>query len=228
VVVGRSQRTSFFRQTLWVGDSVDTTNHGKELPAPTDFGITLTLTPTKECGRRTGPADDGHYQRYQYRPDWALPWMTGHQAAGAWIVALGKTPLALGETTIAVISPLSPPVWELVKVGDRPLMSEGARIVGRGLVEWKWTTDRPLSSEDEEHFVDWVLGRTDRVQLLVWVKPYGVSMPDGSQRKPFGTAAHGSGPSSAERSSVPSRGELPGRSRSAREVIPPAPSWPPC
>lgn len=126
------------------------------------FGLILRFLTTAEGGRsRPLGVPGGRYEMYQYRPDWVLAGMGSAVAAGAPVLALGTFPVALGQTTRAVIVPLAPVSmqhWDRLRPGDELGMIEGPRTCGHGLVEWVRPTTRPLPDDDVERFAFWARG----------------------------------------------------------------------
>jgi hypothetical protein len=126
------------------------------------LGITLRLL-TSEKGGRTKPLGPpgGGYVKFQYRPNWGLPGVIGAEQVGALVLWLGRSPVALGDTTRAVIVPSLPgllPVWRDARPGDELRMFEGPRVCGRAVVEWVKRTQRPIPDEDQDRFEAWAEG----------------------------------------------------------------------
>ena len=118
---------------------------------------------TTEAGGRSKPlgVPDSEYIKYQYRPNWGLPGMTGTDQVGGFVLWLGKFPVTLGETVRAVIVPCAPgslPMWRSVVPGEHLKMIEGSRVCGDARVEWVSRTGRPVPSDDEARFVAWAEG----------------------------------------------------------------------
>ena len=126
------------------------------------LGIMLRFLTTEEGGRSTPLGLPGsEYARFQYRPNWGLPGMTGTDQVGAFVLWLGQFPVRLGQTVRAAIVPLAPgslPLWQAVHRGDELRMFEGARVCGLATVEWVRPTRRPVPDEDQDMFVAWVDG----------------------------------------------------------------------
>ncbi len=126
------------------------------------LGLTLRLLTTEEGGRTKplGPSD-GEYVKFQYRPNWGLPGMVGIDQVGAFVLWFGGFPVALGNTTRAVIVPFAPgslPLWREVRPGDELRMFEGARVCGRAVVEWARRTQRPVPVDDQGQYIAWAEG----------------------------------------------------------------------
>jgi hypothetical protein len=126
------------------------------------FGISLRFLTPDEGGRlKPLGVPDTDYVRYQYRPNWGLPEMTGTDQVGAPVLCLEHFPVNLGETVRAVIVPFAPGslrLWRSIRPGDRLRMFEGPRVCGQGAVEWVRATARPVPDETADRFVGWAEG----------------------------------------------------------------------
>jgi hypothetical protein len=127
------------------------------------LGLTLRFLTSREGGRSKDLGVPGsEYGRYQYRPNWGLPGMSGTEQVGAFVLSLEHFPVHLGDTVRAVIVPFAPQsidCWRAVRPGDELAMFEGARICGRAKVETTWSTARPVPERDERRFIDWAEDR---------------------------------------------------------------------
>jgi hypothetical protein len=127
------------------------------------LGVTLTLTATKDCGRKKALWVDGDpYKPYGYRPNWGLPGMAGTEQAGAMVLSLGHVPFAPGETDRAVIVPFMPgalPLWQEIRPGDQLRASEGAHVVGTAIVEWVARRDQRVTEDQQTRFTAWATGQ---------------------------------------------------------------------
>lgn len=126
------------------------------------FGVSLRFHTCEEGGRsKPLGVPDTEYVRYQYRPNWGLPEMTGTDQVGAPVLWLQHYPANLGETLRAVIVPLAPGslhLWRRVEPGDSLRMFEGPRLCGQAVVEWVRSTVRPVPDEEADRFVAWAEG----------------------------------------------------------------------
>lgn len=128
------------------------------VPSRLALGITLHLLRFEE-GRRSRPLGvlGNSYGRNEYRPNWKLPGMEEIGQLGAPVLCIGKYPLPLGDSTRAVIVPISVlELWWHVRVGDKLNMFEGPRICAHAVVEWASTVYLPTPANDEERFNAWV------------------------------------------------------------------------
>ena len=124
------------------------------------LGVDLRLTTTDEGGR-SKPLGIGPYDRYQYRPDWHLPELPDKKLTGAPVLCFGNFPLALGDSTRAVIVPLyegSLRLWHRVRPGHILKMHEAPRVCGIASVAWLAKTQHRIPENDETAFRVWTHG----------------------------------------------------------------------
>lgn len=77
-------------------------------------------------------------------------------------LCFGHFPIALGDTTRAVIVPFSEVSltrwWRLVRPGERLEKHEGPRVCGIATVAWTAFTEQRISETDEANFCSWTRG----------------------------------------------------------------------
>ncbi|GAA1015965.1 hypothetical protein Aple_011140 [Acrocarpospora pleiomorpha] len=118
-------------------------------------GVQLRLFTTEEGGRKSGVSGEP----YSYRPNWDVAGRKDPLSqTGAPVLCLDRLWLHPGESTRAVLVPLSPEAWHAVGEGDRIYLYEGPRLCGDAVVTIIRPAFLPLSDDEENSWRDWALG----------------------------------------------------------------------